>query len=65
MSFGALSGPAKEALGSAASEVGTSTTTGGGALVAEERSQSKYLVYQYLPSRYGMNPDDLRKAMRS
>ena len=24
--------------------------------------QSKHLVYQYLPSRYGMNPDDLRKA---
>jgi methylamine---glutamate N-methyltransferase subunit C len=23
---------------------------------------SKTLVYQYLPSRYGMNPDDLRKA---
>lgn len=62
MSFGALSGQAKEALGRAASEVGTSTTTGDGGMTAEERNQSKYLVYQYLPSRYGMNPDDLRKA---
>ncbi len=62
MSFGALSGPAKEALGRGASEVGTSTTTGDGGMTAEERGQSKYLVYQYLPSRYGMNPDDLRKA---
>jgi methylamine---glutamate N-methyltransferase subunit C len=62
MSFGALSGPAKEALGRGASEVGTSTTTGDGGMTPEERTQSKYLVYQYLPSRYGMNPDDLRKA---
>ena len=31
-------------------------------MTAEERTQSKFLVYQYLPSRYGMNPDDLRKA---
>ena len=62
MSFGALSGPAKEALGRGASEVGTSTTTGDGGMTPEERGQSKYLVYQYLPSRYGMNPDHLRKA---
>jgi glutamate synthase domain-containing protein 2 len=62
MSFGALSGQAKEALGRAASEVGTSTTTGDGGMTSEERDRSKMLVYQYLPSRYGMNPDDLRKA---
>ena len=31
-------------------------------MTPEERGQSKTLVYQYLPSRYGMNPDDLRKA---
>ena len=62
MSFGALSGGAKEALGRGASEVGTSTTTGDGGMTPEERGQSKTLVYQYLPSRYGMNPDDLRKA---
>ncbi|WP_197380626.1 FMN-binding glutamate synthase family protein [Mycolicibacterium mengxianglii] len=62
MSFGALSGQAKEALGRGASEVGTSTTTGDGGMTPEERGQSKHLVYQYLPSRYGMNPDDLRRA---
>ncbi|ASR05486.1 FMN-binding glutamate synthase family protein [Gordonia rubripertincta] len=62
MSFGALSAGAKEALGRGASEVGTSTTTGDGGMTPEERGQSKHLVYQYLPSRYGMNPDDLRKA---
>ena len=62
MSFGALSGRAKEALGRGASMAGTSTTTGDGGMTTEERGQSKNLVYQLLPSRYGMNPDDLRKA---
>jgi glutamate synthase domain-containing protein 2 len=62
MSFGALSAPAKEALGRGASEVGTSTTTGDGGMTPEERGHSKTLVYQLLPSRYGMNPDDLRAA---
>ena len=62
MSFGSLSGGAKEALGRGASMAGTSTTTGDGGMTAEERGHSSKLVYQYLPSRYGMNPDDLRKA---
>ena len=62
MSFGALGANAKEALGRGASEMGTSTTTGDGGMTQEERGSSKYLVYQLLPSRYGMNPDDLRKA---
>src|SRR5580700_6435611 len=62
MSFGALSAQAKEALGRGASAVGTSTTTGDGGMTAEEREHSKLLVYQVLPSRYGMNPNDLRKA---
>ncbi|MBT52330.1 MAG: FMN-binding glutamate synthase family protein [Mameliella sp.] len=62
MSFGALSGNAKEALGRGATMVGTSTTTGDGGMTEEERGHSEQLVYQYLPSRYGMNPDDLRRA---
>src|SRR6188472_3692502 len=62
MSFGALSAPAKEALGRGASAVGTSTTTGDGGMTPEERLHSSVLVYQLLPSRYGMNPDDLRRA---
>jgi methylamine---glutamate N-methyltransferase subunit C len=62
MSFGALSARAKEAIGRAATMAGTSTTTGDGGMTAEERAASKTLVYQCLPSRYGFNPDDLRKA---
>jgi methylamine---glutamate N-methyltransferase subunit C len=62
MSFGALSAQAKEALGRAATEVGTSTTTGDGGMTPEERLSSKTLVYQCLPSRYGFDPDALRSA---
>jgi methylamine---glutamate N-methyltransferase subunit C len=62
MSFGALSARVKESLGRAATELGTSTTTGDGGMTAEERQSSRTLVYQCLPSRYGFNPDDVRKA---
>lgn len=62
MSFGALSANVKEALGLAATAAGTSTTTGDGGMTQEERRSSKTLVYQCLPSRYGFNPDDVRKA---
>ena len=62
MSFGALGVNAKTALGRAASEMGTSTTTGDGGMTGEEREASDLLIYQVLPSRYGMNPDDLRRA---
>ncbi|WP_347276006.1 FMN-binding glutamate synthase family protein [Leptolyngbya sp. FACHB-321] len=62
MSFGSLSANVKEALGLAATAVGTSTTTGDGGMTPEERLSSKTLIYQCLPSRYGFNPDDVRKA---
>ena len=62
MSFGSLSGQAKEALGRGASAMGTSTTTGDGGMTEEERGHSDTLVYQVLPSRYGMNPADLMRA---
>src|SRR5262249_53940110 len=62
MSFGALSANTKEALGRAATAMGTSTTTGDGGMTAEERQSSKTLVYQWLPSPYGSTPEDLRNA---
>src|SRR6476646_2429415 len=62
MSFGSLSALAKEALGRGASAAGTSTTSGDGGMTREERQHSSLLVYQVLPSRYGMEPDQLRKA---
>ena len=62
MSFGALSANVKEAIGRAATELGTSTTTGDGGMTPEERLSSKTLIYQCLPSRYGFNPADVRRA---
>ena len=62
MSFGSLSANAKQALGMAATDMGTTTTTGDGGMTNEERQASKQLVYQCLPSRYGFNPNDVRRA---
>ena len=62
MSFGALGAHAKEAIGRAATAMGTSTTTGDGGMTDEERNSSETLIYQILPSRYGLNPNDIRRA---
>lgn len=62
MSFGALSANAKEALGRAATIVGTSTTTGDGGMHPRERAASKKLVYQVTPSHYGSNPYHMKTA---
>jgi glutamate synthase domain-containing protein 2 len=62
MSYGALSRTAKTALGTAATRLGISTTTGDGGMLAEERAASHLLVYQVLPSRYGFDPAHLKQA---
>src|SRR2546428_3227169 len=62
MGLGPLAAPARGARGRAATACGTSTTTGDGGMTPEERRASKTLVYQCLPSRYGFDPDDLRRA---
>ncbi|MDQ4107263.1 MAG: FMN-binding glutamate synthase family protein [Actinomycetota bacterium] len=62
MSYGALSGRAKTALGRAAKRAGISTTTGDGGMCREEREEVDIMVYQVLPSRYGFDPDHLKLA---
>lgn len=62
MSYGALSGRAKTALGTAAKRAGISTTTGDGGMCREEREAVDTMVYQVLPSRYGFNPDHMKMA---
>src|SRR5437879_2046224 len=62
MSWGALSYNAKVALARGASAVGSSNTTGDGGMLKAERENSKTLVYEVLPSRYGINVHDLRLA---
>jgi len=62
MSFGALSYNAKVALGRGATAAGTSTTTGDGGMLQAERENSKTLIYEVLPSRYGFNVHHLLAA---
>ena len=62
MSFGALSYNAKVALAQGATKVGTSTTTGDGGMLPAEREHSKILIYEVLPSRYGISIHDMKKA---
>src|SRR5437870_12196501 len=62
MSWGALSYNAKVALAKGARRVGSSTTTGDGGMLPAEREHSRVLIYEVLPSRYGISIHDLRSA---
>jgi glutamate synthase domain-containing protein 2 len=62
MSYGALSRTAKTALARGARLAGTSTTTGDGGMLDVERTESRIMVYEVLPSRYGINIQHLRQA---
>lgn len=62
MSFGALSYNAKVALARGATRVGTSTTTGDGGMLPAERENSRVLIYEVLPSRYGINIHHMKAA---
>ena len=62
MSWGALSFNAKVALAKGAAKVGSSNTTGDGGMLPAERENSKVLIYEVLPSRYGINVHDLLSA---
>jgi glutamate synthase domain-containing protein 2 len=62
MSYGALSRNAKAALARGARAAGTSTTTGDGGMLDVEREESRVMVYEVLPSRYGIDVNHLRQA---
>lgn len=62
MSWGALSYNAKVALARGAAAAGSSNTTGDGGMLGAERDNSKTLICEILPSRYGINIHDLRRA---
>ena len=62
MSWGALSYNAKVALAKGANTVGSSNTTGDGGMLKAEREESKVLIYEVLPSRYGIDVHDLQIA---
>lgn len=62
MSWGALSYHAKVALAKGAATVGSSNTTGDGGMLMAEREHSRSLIYEVLPSRYGINVHHMRMA---
>ena len=62
MSWGALSYNAKVALAKGAEIVGSSNTTGDGGMLMAEREHSKVLIYEVLPSRYGIDVKHLKMA---
>jgi methylamine---glutamate N-methyltransferase subunit C len=62
MSWGALSANAKTALARGAARVGSSNTTGDGGMLRAERDNSRTLIYEVLPSRYGINIHHMREA---
>src|SRR6266851_5678784 len=62
MSYGALSYNAKVALARGARAAGSSNTTGDGGMLMAERENSRVLIYEVLPSRYGINIHHLRQA---
>ncbi len=62
MSYGSLSYNAKVALGRGATKLGTSTTTGDGGMLPAERENSRILIYEVLPSRYGINVHHIKAS---
>lgn len=62
MSFGALSLAAKTAIARGARQAGTSSTTGDGGMLEVERAESRILIYEVLPSRYGIDARHLKQA---
>jgi glutamate synthase domain-containing protein 2 len=62
MSFGALSKEAKIALAKASTMVGTTTNTGEGGMLPEERENAKILVVQYSTGRFGITDEILKVA---
>ena len=62
MSWGALSYNAKVALAKGASQIGSSNTTGDGGMLDAERENSRTLIYEVLPSRYGINVHHMRMS---
>src|SRR6516225_9849790 len=62
LSWGALSYNAKVALARGASIVGSSNTTGDEGMLMAERENSRTLIYEVLPSRYGINIHHMRMA---
>ena len=62
MSWGALSLQRQSRAGAGRRRRGSSNTTGDGGMLMAERENSRTLIYEVLPSRYGINVHHMRMA---
>ncbi len=62
MSFGALSREAKIALARGSAAVKTAMCSGEGGILPESRQDAHRYIFEYVPNRYSVNEENLRRA---
>ncbi len=62
MSFGALSKEAKTALAKGAALAKTAMCSGEGGILPEEKEAAYKYIFEYVPNRYSVTPENLREA---
>ena len=62
MSFGALSKETKTALAKGSAMAGTAMCSGEGGILPEERAAAYKYIFEYVPNRYSVTPENLRNA---
>lgn len=62
MSFGALSKEAKVALAKGSAMTGTAMCSGEGGILPEEMAAAHKYIFEYVPNRYSVTPENLRSS---
>lgn len=62
MSFGALSKEAKTALSKGSAMAKTAMCSGEGGILPEEKAAAYKYIFEYVPNRYSVTPENLREA---
>lgn len=62
MSFGALSREAKTSLARGSALAGTAMCSGEGGILPEEKAAAYKYIFEYVPNRYSVTPENLREA---
>ena len=62
MSFGALSRETKIALAKGAALAGTAMCSGEGGILPEEMESSHKYIFEYVPNKYSVTPENLQNA---
>ncbi|WP_176014312.1 glutamate synthase-related protein [Victivallis sp. Marseille-Q1083] len=62
MSFGALSKEAKIALAQGSAQVGAAMCSGEGGILEESIAAAHRYIFEYVPNRYGVTPENLQRS---